>query len=265
MIWNESVGIVAIELYIPIPWVDQAALETHMGTAKGKVTKGLGQDQMSFVGPLEDANSMGLTVLRRLMTRLALRPDQIGKLEFATETLHDKSKSAKTILMSLFKEHKDVEGVTHVNACYGGTSALFDCLAWTQTHQGRGRYAVVVMADVAVYDDPKSLVTGGAGAVALLIGQKPAIVFSELRASYSDDQYDFYKPKMESEYPVVNGQLSTNLYDQALRESYSLFKKKAEAVGERFRADMPDFFCLHCPFAKQVEKGFLRILHTDLN
>jgi 3-hydroxy-3-methylglutaryl CoA synthase len=37
-----------------------------------------------------------------------------------------------------------------------------------------------------------------------------------IRFSYFDDKYDFYKPNMNSEAPVVNGKLSTKLYNKAL-------------------------------------------------
>lgn len=71
-------------------------------------------------------------------------------MEFATETLHDKSKSSKTILMNLFR-NKNIEGVTNLNACYGGTAAIFNCISWGKT-VGKGKYSIVVMSDVAVYD-----------------------------------------------------------------------------------------------------------------
>ncbi len=148
---NQSYGIEAIELYIPKSYISQDQFETQKDISKGKITKGLGQTQMSFVSHLEDVNSMALTCLRRLLERTGISENQIGKIEFATETLHDKSKSSKTILMSLFK-NKNMEGVTNLNACYGGTSALFNCISWGLT-QGRGKYSIVVMSDVAVYDN----------------------------------------------------------------------------------------------------------------
>ena len=52
-----------------------------------------------------------------------------------TETLIDKSKSAKTLLMSLFEGNTDLEGVTSVNACYGGTAALFNSIAWVESSE----------------------------------------------------------------------------------------------------------------------------------
>ena len=41
-----------------------------------------------------------------------------------------------------------------------------------------GRYGIVVAADLAVYEDGPARATGGAGAVALLIGPNGKITFS---------------------------------------------------------------------------------------
>lgn len=61
-----------------------------------------------------------------------------------TETLLDKSKSAKTWLMPLLGEgNTDVEGVTSYNACYGGSAALFNSVAWVES-----RYNFAAQLDV---------------------------------------------------------------------------------------------------------------------
>ena len=49
-------------------------------------------------------------VVSRLLERTGVHPSRIGRLEVGTETLLDKSKSTKTLLMSLFGENHDVEG-----------------------------------------------------------------------------------------------------------------------------------------------------------
>jgi len=87
---------------------------------------------MSAVNDREDVNSISLTCVRNLFIKHKINPKQIGRLEVGTETLIDKSKSVKTTLMELFREsgNHDVEGVSTVNACYGGTNALFNTINW---------------------------------------------------------------------------------------------------------------------------------------
>lgn len=133
--WPEKVGIIDVEIYFPSYYVDQNALEIHDNVSKGKYTIGLGQSKMGFCSDREDINSLCLTVVEQLMQKRGLNYTQIGRLEVGTETIIDKSKSVKTVLMELFKEsgNHDVEGVDSTNACYGGTAALFNSVAWVES------------------------------------------------------------------------------------------------------------------------------------
>ena len=99
---NADVGLVGMEIYFPRNYVDQKELEEFNGVSKGKYTVGLGQTTMSCVNDIEDINSISLTCVNNLMKKYGIKPEQIGRLEVGTETLLDKSKSVKTVLMTLF-------------------------------------------------------------------------------------------------------------------------------------------------------------------
>jgi hydroxymethylglutaryl-CoA synthase len=131
----KDVGILAIEVYFPSLYVSQQDLEDFDGTPRGKYTLGLGQEAMAFTGDREDINSISLTCVSQLLEKYQIDPKQIGRLEIGTETIIDKSKSTKTVLMTLFEPHgnHNIEGVTTINACYGGTAALFNALAWVES------------------------------------------------------------------------------------------------------------------------------------
>ena len=90
---------------------------------------------MACVNDCEDINSISLTAVKNLMNKHAIDPKDVGRLEVGTETLLDKSKSAKTVLMNLFREsgNYDIEGITSINACYGSTNALFNSLNWIES------------------------------------------------------------------------------------------------------------------------------------
>ena len=81
--------------------------------------------------------------------------------------------------MQLFNSsgNTDVEGVDTTNACYGGTSALFNAVSWVQSQFWDGRLALVVAADIAVYASGNARPTGGAGAIAMLVGPNAPIIF----------------------------------------------------------------------------------------
>ena len=57
---------------------------------------------MACVNDREDINSISLTCLKNLLKKNNIKPEQVGRLEVGTETLLDKSKSVKTVLMTLF-------------------------------------------------------------------------------------------------------------------------------------------------------------------
>ncbi|MEQ2198064.1 Hydroxymethylglutaryl-CoA synthase, cytoplasmic [Xenoophorus captivus] len=244
--WPKDVGVIAMELYFPSQYVDQAELEQFDGVAAGKYTLGLGQARMGFCSDREDINSLCLTVVQRLMERNGLSYDCIGRLEVGTETIIDKSKSVKTVLMQLFEDsgNTDVEGIDTTNACYGGTAALFNAVNWVESSSWDGRYALVVAGDIAVYATGSARPTGGAGAHA----------------------YDFYKPDMVSEYPMVDGKLSIECYLSALDRCYSVYRNKIHAQWQRdkrFSLDDFGFLVFHSPYCKLVQKSLARLMLND--
>ncbi|TNN53118.1 Hydroxymethylglutaryl-CoA synthase, cytoplasmic [Liparis tanakae] len=257
--WPKDVGIIALELYFPSQFVDQTELEQLDGVSAGKYTVGLGQARMGFCSDREDINSLCLTVVQRLMERNGLSYDSVGRLEVGTETIIDKSKSVKTVLMQLFEDsgNTDVEGVDTTNACYGGTAALFNAVNWLESSSWDGRYALVVAGDIAVYATGSARPTGGAGAVAMLVGPNAPLAFERgLRGTHMQHAYDFYKPDLMSEYPVVDGKLSIECYLSALDRCYSVYRNKIHAQWQRegHRDVRPE----ETYFDRDVEKAFMK-------
>lgn len=264
---DNNVGILAVEVYFPKSYVSQVDMEAANGVAAGKYTIGLGQDAMAFTGDQEDINSVALSVVHSLLEKYQIDPKEIGRLEVGTETIIDKSKSTKTVLMTLFEQsgNHDIEGATVINACYGGTAALLNALMWVDSTEWDGRYAIVVAADIAVYADGPARPTGGCGSVALLIGRDaPLKIDLRTRTTYAVHAWDFFKPNLESEYPIVNGALSQTVYLQSLDDCYTRFVQKCkEGRGEDMTTASLDHMLFHSPYNKLVQKGFGRLLFVD--
>lgn len=112
------------------------------------------------------------------MEKYNIDPKSIGRLDVGTETLIDKSKSTKTLLMDLFAKHgnDDIEGIDNKNACYGSTAALFNCVNWIQGESWDGRDAIVMCGDIAIYKEGSARPVGGMGACAMLIGPNAPLV-----------------------------------------------------------------------------------------
>jgi len=261
----QNVGVLAMEMYVPTRYVSQEDVEAADGCA-GKYTVGLGQLNMAFCDDREDVASIFLTATHNLLEKYGLDPREIGRVEVGTETLTDKSKSVKTSLMRLFGDNTDLEGVSNVNACYGGTAAVFNSIAWVESSEWDGRYALVVCGDIAVYEAGPARPTGGCGALAILIGPDAVLAIEPgVRSSHALDVYDFYKPH-HSEYAAVDGKLSQWAYLSSVDQCYLRYKAKYAAKNPgaaKVGIDHFDYFAFHTPYNKLVQKGFSRLLYID--
>jgi hydroxymethylglutaryl-CoA synthase len=194
----------------------------------------------------------------RLLRNYNIDPRSIGRLEVGTESAIDKSKAVKTVLMSLFTDsgNHDIEGISSGSSlenlsksniekfqCRSGfykwvlwrNKCSFYAIHWLESSFWDGRYALVVCADNAVYPNGPARPTGGCGAVVLLLGPNASITILKtqiyhpwklirewkMQSSYMDHAYDFYKPKLDSLYPIVNGNLSISCYFKALHQQTS--------------------------------------------
>ncbi|KAF2828829.1 hydroxymethylglutaryl-CoA synthase [Ophiobolus disseminans] len=275
-----NIGIKAIELYFPSQCVDQAELEKFDGVSQGKYTIGLGQTKMSFCDDREDIYSLALTSLSSLLKKYNIDPKNIGRLEVGTETLLDKSKSVKSVLMQLFEEsgNYNVEGVDTVNACYGGTNALFNSVNWIESSAWDGRDAIVVTGDIALYKKGNARPTGGVGCVAMLVGpDAPIAIDAGLRGSYIRHTYDFYKPDLTSEYPIVDGHFSIRCYTEAVDACYQAYNAREKTLKSQQNGnganghsdeqetalDRFDYMAFHAPTCKLVSKSYARMLYND--
>lgn len=75
--------------------------------------------------------------------------------------------------------------------------------------------------------------------------------------------YDFYKPDLSSEYPIVDGKLSIQCYLRALDQCYQRFASRASAAGAHFTISDAGFFAFHSPFTKLVQKSVARLKLND--
>lgn len=234
---------------------------------------------MADDGPIPlptDIYSFALTAVSKLIKNYDIDVNSIGRLEVGTETILDKSKSVKSVLMQLFGDNTNIEGVDTVNACYGGTNAMFNAVNWVESSAWDGRDAIVVAGDIALYAKGNARPTGGAGCVAMLVGPNaPIVVEPGLRGTHMEHVYDFYKPDLTSEYPYVDGHYSVNCYTKALDAAYRAYNKReaqlSKAAGNGHAAaedgktplDRFDYMAFHSPTCKVVQKSYARLLYHD--
>ncbi|KAH9852620.1 hydroxymethylglutaryl-CoA synthase [Lenzites betulinus] len=269
----KDVGILAMEMYFPRRCISEEELEVFDNVPKGKYTIGLGQKFMACCDDREDINSFALTAVINLIEKYEIDPKSIGRIDVGTETIIDKSKSTKTHLMDFFADagNTDIEGVDSKNACYGSTAALFNAVNWVESSSWDGRNAIVVGGDIAIYAEGSGRPTGGAGAFAILIGPNAPIAVEPVHGSHMANTYDFYKPKLDSEYPEVDGPLSISAYISAIDASYAAFRAKhgkakkisGQAGSPAFTLADVDYPVFHSPYGKMVQKAHARLVYND--
>jgi len=98
----------------------------------------------------------------------------------------------------------------------------------------------------------------------MLIGPDAPIVLDHIHGTHIEHVYDFYKPRLEVEYPTVDGQLSIQCYLKALDSCYDLYSNKfKEVVGSDFSMKSADYFVFHSPYNGLVRKSVGRLVFND--
>jgi hydroxymethylglutaryl-CoA synthase len=254
-----AVGIDAIEI-----WTGKLKLDlpntfaAKKGEDPEKYTKGLGLENSSFPDVYEDIVTMGANAAKRLMERKGLTPDDIGRIDVATESSFDNSKPVSTYIAGCLEQVFE-DNFHHANkgerkfACVAGTQSIDDAYNWIKAGRNRGRSALVVATDTALYErgDPGEA-TQGAGAVAMLISEDPSVVELSTEQGYgSADETDFLKPNQQ--FPSVDGKRSMQVYLARMREALEDF----ESVAGETHPDDFAYIPFHTPFPGMVRKAGL--------
>lgn len=110
-------------------------------------------------------------------------------------------------------------------------------------------------------------------------------LFLGVRAIHMRHTYDFYKPKMSCEYPVVDGPMSVEGYLNSIDRCYALYRDKLANVEGMFlhihlftfysnnllsgrikplTLDEFDACLFHSPYSKLVQKSLARLRFLDV-
>ena len=252
-----EVGIDGIDIWAGKLELDLAeTFAPAQGEEPGKYTKGLGLYSSSLPDVYEDIVTMAANASKRLMERKDVSPQEIGRIDVATESSFDKSKPISTYVAGCLEQVFDGD-FHHANkgerkfACVSGTQALDDAFNWIRAGRSQGRKALVIATDTALYarDDPGEA-TQGAGAVAMLIDEDPDVVaFGDAQGFGSADETDFLKPNQQ--FPSVDGKRSMQVYLARMREAMQDFERN----GGDTHPDNFELSPFHTPFPGMVRKA----------
>lgn len=254
---TDEVGIDGIEIWTGKLKLDLAeTFAPAQDTDPAKYTKGLGLHASSLPDVNEDIVTMAANAAHRLMKRKGVSPEEIGRIDVATESAFDRSKPVSTYVAGCLEQVFDGD-FRHANkgerkfACISGTQSLDDAFNWIRAGRSRGRKALIITTDTAFYErnDPGEA-TQGAGAIAMLVDEDPDVAaFGTLQGHGSADETDFLKPNQQ--YPSVDGKRSMQVYLSRIQEALT----DLDAAGGDMHPDTHALLLFHTPFPGMVGKA----------
>jgi len=268
-----AVGIEALALALPRRTLHLEDLARARGVDPAKYVAGLGVREMAITDPGEDTVALAATAGRRLLTTHEIDPESIGMLAVGTETGVDHSKPVASFVQGLLGLPRQMRVFDVQHACYGGTAALMAAAEWIASGVAGGRSALIICSDIARYGvQTAGEPTQGAGAVALLVSQRPELLSLDLglNGTSSAHVFDFWRPLGRRE-AVVDGHYSIECYLEALAGAYRDWRGRAEAreIVRRNAATLPSEqlarIGYHVPFCKMAKKAHARLRRCDLD
>ncbi|MEM9073858.1 MAG: hydroxymethylglutaryl-CoA synthase, partial [Myxococcota bacterium] len=257
---NETHGITSIGLAIPSRYIDVRDLAELRGIDPNKFTKGLGCHEIALCDETEDVVTLAVKAARRALKRWGGKVEDIGLIAVGSETAKDMSRPLSAFVAEELELTGAVRSYEVKHACYGGTLALRQALEWRASGAARGKVALVIASDVALYapKDPGEP-TQGAGAVAMIVGD-PRVAEIDLEShAYAKPVFDFWRPVGES-FPRVDGPLSLGCYNEGAEKTFGSL-----AGSRSLEATLKDFeaVCFHVPFPKMVKKAVMHLGETS--
>ncbi len=252
----DSTGIASIGLHFPPLAMAVDELAKLRGEDPKKYTHGLGCSDMSICPPGFGVVDLASEAARRALSRWQGDLSRIGMIAIGTETAADMSRPLSAWVAERLGLRGAIRSYEVKHACYGGTLALRQAVEWRMSGAARGQAALVVAADVALYEqgDPGEP-TQGAGAVAMVIDEPKIASIDAVSYPWSEPEFDFWRPVGE-DYPRVNGELSLECYKRAAENCFRALvgKRDPEEALSELAA-----ICFHVPFPKMVKKAVFRV------
>ncbi len=254
-IQDANVGIASIGLHFPPLAMEVGELARLRGQDPNKFIIGLGCNAMSLCPRDFGVVELATEAARRALSRWDGELSDIGLIAIGTETAKDMSRPLSAWVADKLGLRGAVRSYEVKHACYGGTLALRQALEWKLAGGARGKAALVIAADVALYAerDPGEP-TQGAGAVAMIVDQADIARIAPVSYPWSEPAFDFWRPVGE-EFPRVEGPLSLDCYKRA---AANCFRQLVEDRGIE-AVDTMVASCFHVPFPKMVKKAVIEV------
>lgn len=266
-----EVGIEAMNVFGGTAYVDVLELAHHRGLELDRF-KNLMMHQKAVALPYEDPITYAVNAAKPIVDALSKEErDQIELIITCSESGIDFAKSMSTYLLEYLELSRNCRMFEIKQACYAGTAGFQMAVNFILSQVSPGAKALVVATDISRYifvgegaigDEDWSYAepSAGAGAVAILVSEKPVIYQVDVGANgyYGYEVMDTCRPVADNE--AGNAELSLLSYLDCYEQAYLAYQKRVEGVDYR---DTFKYLAFHTPFGGMV-KGAHRTLMRKL-
>jgi hydroxymethylglutaryl-CoA synthase len=202
-------------------------------------------DERSLIPEWEDPVTMAVNAAKPMLTDEDR--EKIGLLIVASESGVDQEKPMSTWVQRYLDLKSSVRNIEVKHACYGATASFQLAASWIASGAGLGRKALIVNTDLSRthFGQPWEFVLG-AGAVAVLVSEKPDVLEVELGANgvFTNEVSDLTRPTSRVE--TGNSETSLISYLDAVDgafDDYIAKRPEAENIETFFQRNI-----YHLPF-----------------
>jgi polyketide biosynthesis 3-hydroxy-3-methylglutaryl-CoA synthase-like enzyme PksG len=254
-------GVECLNIYGGAAYLDVADLARHrqLDTAR---FENLLMKQKAVALPYEDPVTFGVNAAKPIVDLLSeTERDRIELLITCTESGIDFGKSLSTYIHHYLGLNRNCRMFELKQACYSGTAGFQTAINFVLSQVSPGAKALVIATDISrfmVVEGGEALTkdwsfaepSGGAGAVALLVSERPYVFQIDTGASgyYGYEVMDTCRPIPDSE--AGNADLSLMSYLDCCENTYLEYRKRVHDVHYR---DSFQYLAFHTPFGGMVK------------
>lgn len=255
------VGIEAMNTFAGTAFLDVGKLAEHRQLDTTRF-ENLLMKEKTIGMPYEDPITFGVNAAKPIIDALsAEEKDRIELLITCTESAFDFGKSMSTYCHDLLGLNRNCRLFEIKNACYSGVAGIQMAVNFILSQVSPGAKALVIATDISrfmVEEGGDALTadwsfaepSGGSGAVAMLVSDKPYVFQVDVGASgyYGYEVMDTCRPTADGD--AGDSDLSLLSYLDCCENAFLEYQRRVE--GAHF-ADTFRYIAYHCPFGGMVK------------
>lgn len=256
-----SVGIEAMNVFAGTAYLDVKKLSEHRNLDTTRF-ENLLMKEKTVALPYEDPITFGVNAAKPIIDALsAEEKDRIEMVVTCTESAFDFGKSMSTYMHKLLGLNRNCRLFELKNACYSGVAGLQMAVNFILSQASPGAKALVIATDVSrfIIEDGGEALTqdwsfaepsGGAGAVAMLVSDRPHIFQIDVGANgyYGYEVCDTCRPTADGD--AGDSDLSLLSYLDCCENAYLEYQKRVEGVDLKTSFG---YLAFHTPFGGMVK------------